>query len=186
MPPSPPSPSPPPPSTAVAEQLAALRSGALQMNGVNLGGWLVLESFLSPEMFDNTSTTVPFGDNPPGVGVTGEYQLCLDAAQQDEADTTHTFNVTGRLRQAFADHRDTFVTEQDFILMAAVGINAVRIPVGYWLLAQNSVSRCCCCRSPTLHPFNSQIGVSGSVPQGGRPWIPSLTEIDIFPQCCLC
>ncbi len=107
----------------------------------SIGGWLVLESFLSPEMFVNASTTVPYGSNPPTYGVTGEYQLCADAAQQDAADGTHKLAVAARLRQAFATHRDNFVTQSDFQLMASVGINAVRIPVGYWLLAQTAV-RC--------------------------------------------
>ncbi len=142
LPPRPPPPPSPPPSTVIANELAALRSGALQMNGVNLGGWLVLESFLSPEMFVNASTTVPFGGNPAGYGVTGEYQLGVDAAQQDAADSTHSLNVTGRLRQAMFDHRATFVTQSDFASLAAAGINAVRIPVGYWLFAQNQVCLC--------------------------------------------
>ncbi len=140
LPPSPPSPPPPPPSTVISGQLAALRNGTLQMNGVNLGGWLVLESFLSPEMFANASTTTPFKPND-ALGVTGEYQLGIDAAQQDAADKTHSLNVTGQLRAAFALHRNTFIQESDFQLMASVGINAVRIPVGYWLFAQTQVRK---------------------------------------------
>ncbi len=92
-------------------------------------------------MFVNASTKVPYGSNPPTYGVTGEYQLCADAAQQDAADSTHKLAVAARLRQAFATHRNTFVTQSDFQLMASVGINAVRIPVGYWLLAQTAVRR---------------------------------------------
>ncbi len=99
----------------------------------------MLESFLSPEMFVNASTSVPYGSNPPSYGVTGEYQLCADAAQQDAADSTHKLAVAARLRQAFATHRSTFVTQADFALLASVGINAVRIPVGYWLFANTSV-----------------------------------------------
>ena len=98
----------------------------------------MLESFLSPEMFANASTAMPWGPNA-ALGVTGEYQLGVDAAQQDAADSTHMLNVTGRLRAAFALHRNTFIQQSDFQLMASVGINAVRIPVGYWLFAQKQV-----------------------------------------------
>ena len=35
-------------------------------------------------------------------------------------------------------HRDTWVTEADFVAMAANGINAVRLPVGYWALAETA------------------------------------------------
>jgi len=47
-PPSPPAPPAPPPSMVVANQLAALRSGALQMNGVNLGTYTFSCSNSSP------------------------------------------------------------------------------------------------------------------------------------------
>ena len=115
------------------------------MNGMNLGGWLVIEEFLAPEMYYNATMTVPwvgpFGANPAGFGVYGERQLGWDAAQQDAADTTGTLNATGTWRQKMFDHRNTFITEDDFILMASTGINTVRLPVGFWLFANTSV-RC--------------------------------------------
>lgn len=33
----------------------------------------------------------------------------------------------------FKQHRDTFITEQDFREIAAAKMNTVRIPVGYWI-----------------------------------------------------
>lgn len=33
----------------------------------------------------------------------------------------------------FKQHRDTFITEQDFRDIAAAKLNTVRIPVGYWI-----------------------------------------------------
>jgi hypothetical protein len=143
-----PSPSPPPPAPpaplAALDQINAVRNGTQQMNGMNLGGWLVIEQFLAPEMYANASTTVPWGPNPLTFGVYGERQLGIDAAQQDANDTTGTLNVTGRWRQAMFDHRATFITESDFATLAAAGINTVRIPVGFWLFAQTAVRR--------LHP----------------------------------
>ena len=38
------------------------------------------------------------------------------------------------LRAAIVQHRDTFVTEADMVNLALNGVNAIRIPVGYWLL----------------------------------------------------
>ena len=32
----------------------------VQMNGVSMGGWLVLEDFLAPEMFKNASKMTPY------------------------------------------------------------------------------------------------------------------------------
>ncbi len=39
------------------------------------------------------------------------------------------------MRAAIAAHRDSWVTEADFSTMAAYGVTAVRLPVGYWALA---------------------------------------------------
>jgi glucan 1,3-beta-glucosidase len=33
----------------------------------------------------------------------------------------------------FKQHRDSFITESDFIAMSQAGLNTVRIPVGYWI-----------------------------------------------------
>ena len=119
------------------EQINVVRNGTQQMNGMNLGGWLVIEQFLAPEMYANASKTVPWGPNPAGYGVYGERQLAIDAAQQDAADPTQ--NVVGRWRQAMFDHRASFITESDFAILAAAGINTVRLPVGFWLFAQTPV-----------------------------------------------
>ena len=48
---------------------------------------------------------------------------------------------TDRLRAAILDHRSSFVTEADFAAMAAGGVNAVRLPVGYWALEMSAVLR---------------------------------------------
>ena len=46
---------------------------------------------------------------------------------------------TDRLRAAILDHRSSFITEADIAAMAAGGINAVRLPVGYWALDVSAV-----------------------------------------------
>lgn len=77
-----------------------------KLRGVNLGGWLVLEKWMTPSLFadlqalDETSFCVELGDK-----------------------------AGDRLRQ----HWQSFITEQDFAWLAQIGINAVRIPVGHWL-----------------------------------------------------
>ena len=45
-------------------------------------------------------------------------------------------NLTTQLQAAIKTHRDTWVTEADFAFMASIGVNSVRLPVGYWVLAQ--------------------------------------------------
>jgi glucan 1,3-beta-glucosidase len=74
------------------------------IKGVNLGGWLVLEKWITPSLFS-------------GTGAIDEYTFCEEGAHQE------------KLKQ----FRDTFITKKDFEWLAARGIQAVRLPVGYWL-----------------------------------------------------
>jgi glucan 1,3-beta-glucosidase len=90
-------------------QKSAGTGGATLANirGVNLGSWLVLEKWMVPDMFRGT-------DAPD------EYSLCL--ALGDKA--------RGRLER----HRETFIRAADFRWIRDCGLNAVRLPVGYWAL----------------------------------------------------
>jgi len=45
------------------------------------------------------------------------------------------------VRAALQHHRDIWVTEADFALLASLGFNAVRLPVGYWVIADTQVRR---------------------------------------------
>ncbi|KAG0275444.1 hypothetical protein BGZ95_008776 [Linnemannia exigua] len=86
-------------------------SGKVKMRGVNLGGWLVLEPFISPSMFE------PYIKQ----GVIDEYTLCKLLGP--EKAKTH-----------LEAHYSTWVTEDTFIRLRGMGINHVRIPIGFWAL----------------------------------------------------
>ncbi|MBN2504882.1 MAG: cellulase family glycosylhydrolase [Bacilli bacterium] len=75
------------------------------MRGVNLGGWLVLERWMTPELFS--------GYNAPD-----EYHLLLE--RQDAL-------------SAIKQHRNDFICESDFAWISSHGLDSVRIPVGHWL-----------------------------------------------------
>ncbi|KAI9047801.1 hypothetical protein LZ554_008510 [Drepanopeziza brunnea f. sp. 'monogermtubi'] len=96
-----------------------LRERALAFNynddkvrGVNLGGWFVLEPWITPSIFDQWKD---------GGGVVDEYTYTA-ALGKTEAER--------RLNQHWA----TWVTEADFAEIASFGLNHVRIPIGYWAL----------------------------------------------------
>jgi len=80
--------------------------GGQKIRGVNLGGWLVLEPWITPSIFEAT----------PG-NVVDEYTY----GQQYGSDTE-------RLR----DHWNTWITKDDFAEMQSIGLNFVRLPIGYW------------------------------------------------------
>ena len=69
-----------------------------KIRGVNIGGWLVAEPWITPDLFDNT------GDNR----VIDEY----------------TFGqYVGNARSRLQAHWASFITENDFRLIASYGLN---------------------------------------------------------------
>lgn len=81
------------------------------LHGVNLAGWLTLESWVTPELF-------------AGSGALDEDAL-ISALGRD------------LYTEVVRKHRASFVTEEDFRLIAARGLNAVRIPVPWYLFGTN-------------------------------------------------
>lgn len=77
----------------------------MALRGVNLGGWLIIEKWMTPGLFEGTSA-------------------------QDE----YSFMQTEGAHEKIEHHRNTFITEADFKWMKKNGVTAVRIPVGYWIL----------------------------------------------------
>ncbi|KAF2006350.1 glycoside hydrolase family 5 protein [Amniculicola lignicola CBS 123094] len=77
-----------------------------KVRGVNLGGWFVLEPWITPSLFE-------------GNAAKDEYTLTQilgkDAAQKK-----------------LSQHWNSWVTENDFKQIAGAGLNMVRIPIGYW------------------------------------------------------
>jgi glucan 1,3-beta-glucosidase len=85
----------------------AEQGNPLILRGVNLGGWLVLEKWMVPDVYR-------------GINAPDEYSLSLALGDQAEV----------RLKQ----HRETFITAEDFRWIKDRSLNAVRLPVGYWAL----------------------------------------------------
>jgi glucan 1,3-beta-glucosidase len=79
---------------------------ARPLRGVNLGGWLVLEKWMTPSLF-------------AGLAARDETSLCAELGR----------DAAPRLRA----HRERFVTRDDLGWLADLGIDAVRIPFGHWV-----------------------------------------------------
>lgn len=77
------------------------------LRGVNLGSWLVLEKWMVPSVFRGARA----GD---------EFGLCSELGA----------GAAARLNE----HRERFITADDFAWIKARGLNAVRLPVGFWAL----------------------------------------------------
>ena len=75
--------------------------------GVNVGGWLVAEKWMTLDLFK---------------GVEGEGERAIGRELPHEL---------ARIR--IEAHRRTFITEADFVRMRRLGMEFVRLPFGYWL-----------------------------------------------------
>ena len=84
---------------------------AKKCRGVNLGGWLVLEKWITPSLF-------------AGLNAVDETSYCVELG---EAQAT----------QRLTEHWNTYITREDFAWLAKVGINAVRLPIGHWLFGKD-------------------------------------------------
>jgi hypothetical protein len=85
-----------------------------KLHGVNLGGWLVLQPWVTPSMF------YQFEDQPPEKTAMDMYSFC---------------KVLGPLEgnRQLREHWRKWVTEEDLQRLAAQGVNTVRVPVGDWM-----------------------------------------------------
>lgn len=81
--------------------------GNRSLHGVNLTGWLTLESWVTPELF-------------AGAGALDEESLVTELGERRYADCVRA-------------HRREFVTRDEFVKIAARGFNAVRLPVPWYV-----------------------------------------------------
>lgn len=79
----------------------------MKVKGVNLGNWLVLEKWMSPALFEGTSAE-------------DEYYLPMQLSREV---------YEARIKV----HRSEYISERDFSRIKAMGMEAVRIPVPYFI-----------------------------------------------------
>lgn len=79
----------------------------MQIKGVNLGNWLVLEKWMSPALFEGTTAE-------------DEYYLPLQLPKE-------VYEAGIKI------HRSEYITERDFAAIRRIGLNTVRIPVPYFI-----------------------------------------------------
>ncbi|KAF8575791.1 glycoside hydrolase family 5 protein [Ramaria rubella] len=82
-----------------------------QQQGVNLGSWFVHEQWMTPSLF-----------------------TCASGKKLSELDIASGWVSTTSARNLLERHWDTFITAEDFEYLASIGINTVRLPIGYWNL----------------------------------------------------
>lgn len=96
----------------------SIRRGTTPCRGVNLGGWLVVEHWMS--MGSSIWEGVP-GE----VANKGEYAT-MEFLGHEKGDSR------------FEEHRSTWITESDIAEIARSGMNTVRVPVGWWIVGYDN------------------------------------------------
>lgn len=79
----------------------------MYIKGVNLGNWLVLEKWMNPSLFEGTTAA-------------DEYYLPAQLTREV---------YEARIKT----HRSQYISERDFVYIKSLGLNAVRIPVPYFI-----------------------------------------------------
>lgn len=92
---------------------ASSASAAEPWRGVNLGGWLLLEPGTAKDLFSKHAVR--------GVEATCEWDLMQTLRRKDAI-------------QDLELHRETYITKADFYKLRSCGLNAVRLPFGYWVV----------------------------------------------------
>ncbi|KAF9055866.1 exo-beta-1,3-glucanase [Panaeolus papilionaceus] len=95
--------------TALSALTFGFPYGRTKVRGVNLGGWLVLESWITPSVFDATNDW----------RIVDEYTFCK-------------YQSKSVASKALQKHWGSWITEKDFVAIKQAGLNHIRIPIGYW------------------------------------------------------
>ncbi|RDB24049.1 Glucan 1,3-beta-glucosidase 3 [Hypsizygus marmoreus] len=84
-----------------------------QQQSVNLGSWFVQENWMVPSLFK-----------------------CASGNKLSELDIASGWGSSDSAQSVLERHWDTWIDEKDFEYLASIGINTVRLPIGYWNLGQ--------------------------------------------------
>mmetsp|Transcript_24181 Transcript_24181/g.48062 ORF Transcript_24181/g.48062 Transcript_24181/m.48062 type:complete len:568 (-) Transcript_24181:269-1972(-) len=119
------------------------------IHGVNLGGWLVLERYISPYLFALTTCDIAERDPEyhaypgqidvdPAVTALGENvgENCPPIPgdyPMDQWTMVESFPSKDHAKIYLERHWNNFVTEDDIVRIKNAGVRHVRIPVGHWI-----------------------------------------------------
>ena len=107
--------------------------------GANLGGWFLLEPGPASPLFDSVKQLS--GSEVGGIESGTEWDLCAaldslderpaEARGEEAADGAAAATVKARVLD---EHRAKHYTSETMARIKAAGLNAVRIPFGYWII----------------------------------------------------
>eukprot|EP00980_Cylindrotheca_fusiformis_P005008 scaffold1062_cov130-Cylindrotheca_fusiformis.AAC.14 len=125
------------------------------IRGVNIGGWLLMERWITPYLFAVTSCHTagdycwyPGQISAPPIS-SPDHEYCdlyqckpklIDSVSggkdfpTDEYTLSSSFDDKLIAEKYFSHHWDNFVTKDDVIALSEVGVTHVRVPVPHWIM----------------------------------------------------
>ncbi|KAH6681375.1 glycoside hydrolase superfamily [Halenospora varia] len=104
------------PTSSLTKRSVSFAWGSEKVRGLNIGGWLVLEPWITPSIFQSVDQSL---------GIVDELTLT------QKLGTAAAYNI-------LKPHWDSWCTFTDFQKIADAGFNTVRIPIGYWAYSLDS------------------------------------------------
>ncbi|KAK2627455.1 hypothetical protein QTJ16_003421 [Diplocarpon rosae] len=104
------------PAEPLSKKSVDFKWGTEKVLGLNIGGWLLLEPWITPSIFQALDQSL---------GIVDEYTL----TEKLGSDAAY---------KILKPHWDSWCTFEDFKKIADAGFNTVRIPVGYWAYSLES------------------------------------------------
>eukprot|EP00808_Paulinella_micropora_P007170 g54995.t1 len=103
-----------------------------KIRGVNLGGWLVLEPWITPSLFEQFKPEEGYQTGTQMFkGIHDQWEFCLKLGKTEA-------------KRQLENHWENWVTENDIKTLSEAGINHLRIPIGYWILGIYSITNHSC------------------------------------------
>ena len=125
-----------------------LPAGDGYMHGVSLGGWLVLE--INPSKRSSSSS--------PDVRPQWMFDELEAASELDFVSGLRASHSDEYAIQTMKNHWEHYITDEMLDAAAALGVSAVRVPVGYWI-----VDACDGCASSLQYGFSPEGFVTGGL-----------------------
>ena len=125
------------------------------IRGVNIGGWLVLERYITPYLFvvtdcdvignfhyfDNQIDAPPSSDaNYKQMTIDTLHNDCkpIDPLPVDEWTLSSSFQDIDVLKRYLNVHYENFVKKEDLVKLKESGITHLRVPLSHWILGDTS------------------------------------------------
>jgi aryl-phospho-beta-D-glucosidase BglC (GH1 family) len=101
---------------------------------------------------------------------------CASGPKSAEIDIASGWGSLDSARAVLEKHWDTFITESDFEYLAKIGINTIRIPIGYWNLGPDYTQGTAF--EPVSHVYqNSWPRIVRAINQAGRHELGVLVDL---------